>query len=90
MHGSHSDDVAPPSGSDRPSADVDNRVDVIVRTADLRPLAEALAAQRSRILERWLSVAGRPPCAPPALVPGQEGAPGLLDRRCPESKPLAF
>lgn len=61
MHGSHSDDVAPPSGSDRPSADVDNRVDVIVRTDDLRPVAEALAAQRSRILERWLSVAGRQP-----------------------------
>lgn len=62
MHGSdHPDNAPPPSGSDRQSADVDSRVDVIVRTADLRPVAEALAVQRSRILERWLRVASRQP-----------------------------
>lgn len=46
---------------DRPSADMDSRVDVIVRTADLRPMADALEARRSQILERWIGVAGRQP-----------------------------
>jgi len=48
-------------GSDRPSADIDSRVDVIVRRADLRPVADALASQRARILGRWASVAARQP-----------------------------
>ncbi|MEO8437065.1 MAG: sensor histidine kinase [Chloroflexota bacterium] len=46
---------------DRASSDVDSRVDVIVATADLGPVADALAAQRSRILERWIEVASRQP-----------------------------
>lgn len=49
------------SGDDRASADIDGRVDVIVRTSDLGPVADALAAQRSQILERWLTVASRQP-----------------------------
>jgi signal transduction histidine kinase len=61
MYGSRPGDVAPPPGSDRPSTDVDSRVQVIVRTADLGPVAEALAAQRTRILARWERVAARQP-----------------------------
>ncbi len=52
---------APLSGDDRASADIDSRVDVIVRNADLGPVADALAAQRTGILERWVGVASRQP-----------------------------
>src|SRR5215203_2672498 len=50
-----------PSGSDRASSDIDTRVDVIVRTADMALVADALVAQRTAILDRWLSVASRQP-----------------------------
>ncbi|MEP6762364.1 MAG: HAMP domain-containing sensor histidine kinase [Sporichthyaceae bacterium] len=56
----HADDV-PFAGVDRASPDIDSRVDVIVRSADLRPVADAMAAQRTRILDRWLGVASRQP-----------------------------
>ncbi len=46
---------------DRPSSDVDSRVEVIVRTADLRGVAAAMLAQREQILERWVDVASRQP-----------------------------
>jgi signal transduction histidine kinase len=46
---------------ERGSPDLDSRVDVIVRASDLRPVADALAAQRTVILDRWLSVAKRQP-----------------------------
>ena len=49
------------SGDDRASRDIDSRVDVIVRSSDLGPVADALGAQRERILEQWLSVASRQP-----------------------------
>lgn len=48
-------------GDDQASRDVDSRVDVIARSADLRPIADALVAQRARILERWLAVTNRQP-----------------------------
>ena len=60
-HSEHPDETAAPSGSDRASADIDTRVDVIVRTADVDAVADALVAQRTRILDRWLSVASRQP-----------------------------
>jgi signal transduction histidine kinase len=40
---------------------MDSRVDAIVRSSDLGPVADALAARRSVILDRWLSVASRQP-----------------------------
>ena len=49
------------AGDDRASRDIDSRVDVIVRSSDLGPVADALAAQRERILEHWLRVAVRQP-----------------------------
>jgi signal transduction histidine kinase len=55
------EETAAPSGSDRPSDDIDTRVDVIVRAADMGPMADALVAQRTRILDRWVSVTGRQP-----------------------------
>jgi signal transduction histidine kinase len=54
-------EAAAPSGSDRASSDIDTRVDGIVHTADLAQVADALVAQRTRILDRWLSVASRQP-----------------------------
>lgn len=56
-------DVDPPmpSDEDRASPDIDDRVSAIVRTSDLGPVADALAAQRFQILERWLNVASRQP-----------------------------
>ena len=33
----------------------------MVQTSDLRPVADALAAQRTRILDRWLNMATRQP-----------------------------
>jgi signal transduction histidine kinase len=49
------------SSDDRPSPDVDNRVETIVHSSDLRPVADTLEAQRTQILERWLAVARRQP-----------------------------
>ena len=49
------------AGDEHGSPDVASRVDVIVRTSDLGPVADALAAQRSVILDHWLSVARRQP-----------------------------
>ncbi len=46
---------------DQPSGDVDRRIEVIVRTADLRAVADALVQQRAQILDRWLTVAARQP-----------------------------
>jgi signal transduction histidine kinase len=40
---------------------VDSRVEVIVRTADLGPVADALIAQRAAILDRWARAAARQP-----------------------------
>ncbi len=57
----HPGETAAPSGSDRASADIDTRVDAIVRSADLGPVADAMVAERTRILDRWLSVASRQP-----------------------------
>lgn len=54
------DEPTRPSG-DHASPDVDSRVEVIVRAADLRPVADALVAQRTLILERWLGVTTRQP-----------------------------
>ena len=61
-------DVTQPAGGplphapdDRASSDVDSRVESIAWDADLEPVADALEAQRSRILQRWLSVASRQP-----------------------------
>ena len=59
--GSRADGEEGSVGDDHASPDVASRVDVIVQTADLRPVADALAAQRTVILERWLSVAKRQP-----------------------------
>ena len=56
-----SEETAAPAGSDRPSDDIDTRVDVIVRAADMGPMAEALVAQRTHILDRWVSVTARQP-----------------------------
>jgi signal transduction histidine kinase len=50
-----------PVDDDRSTTDVDSRVDVIVGGADLAPVADALAAQRTRILDRWLEMATRQP-----------------------------
>jgi signal transduction histidine kinase len=55
------DDASIRPSDDRASADVDSRVEVIVRAADLRPIADALVEQRAQILERWLAVATRQP-----------------------------
>jgi signal transduction histidine kinase len=55
------DDVLTAIAHDRASDDIDTRVDVIVRTADLRPVADALAERREQILKRWDSVASRQP-----------------------------
>jgi signal transduction histidine kinase len=58
----HPDDREPSrDGDEHASPDVAGRVDVMVRTSDLRPVADALAAQRTSILDRWLSVAARQP-----------------------------
>ncbi|MBA3236409.1 MAG: sensor histidine kinase [Chloroflexi bacterium] len=51
---------APPV-EDRPASDVDSRVEVIVRTADLRGVAAALLAHREQILQRWVDVASCQP-----------------------------
>ncbi|MEP6638349.1 MAG: sensor histidine kinase [Chloroflexota bacterium] len=56
----HSDDASS-TVHDRASLDVDTRVDVIARTADLEPVADALSAQREGILERWVRVTSRQP-----------------------------
>jgi len=60
-HTHRPEETAAASGSDRASADIDTRVDVIVRTADMGPVADALVVQRTRILDRWVSVASRQP-----------------------------
>jgi len=60
-HTHQPEETAAPAGSDRPSDDIDTRVDVIVRAADMSPVADALLAQRTRILDRWVSVTGRQP-----------------------------
>jgi signal transduction histidine kinase len=57
----HSEETPAPSASDRPSGDIDTRVDVIAGSADMAPIADALVVQRTRILDRWLSVASRQP-----------------------------
>jgi signal transduction histidine kinase len=49
------------AGNDRPSADIETRIEGIVRAADMGPVADALVAQRTRILDRWLAVANRQP-----------------------------
>ena len=55
------DGDARPAADDRPTRDVGRRVDVIVRSSDLGPVADALVGERSDILERWLTVASRQP-----------------------------
>ncbi len=60
-HTHQPEETAATSGNDRASADIDTRVDVIVRSADMGPVADALAVQRTRILDRWVSVASRQP-----------------------------
>jgi len=60
-HTHRPEETAAASASDRPSADIDTRVDVIVRNAEMGPVADALVVQRTRILDRWVSVASRQP-----------------------------
>jgi signal transduction histidine kinase len=50
-----------PADDDRSTTDVDSRVDVIVNGTDLGPVADALATQRTVILDRWLEMAARQP-----------------------------
>lgn len=53
--------TSPDRDDEHASPDIDSRVDVMVLSSDLRPVADALAAQRTVILDRWLSVARRQP-----------------------------
>lgn len=61
MHRIDEPEHLPQPVDDRPASDVDSRVEVIVRTADLRGVAQALLAQRDQILQRWVDVASRQP-----------------------------
>lgn len=57
-------DAADPPGeptTDRPSADIDRRVNAIVHRAEIWHLADALSGERTTILDRWLEAAGRQP-----------------------------
>ena len=49
------------AGEDRPTPDVERRVDRIISGSDLTIVASALVAQRDQVLTRWLEAARRQP-----------------------------